>query len=71
MDKRKLSPIPKLSDEDDEIAERILSNVNRRIRTQLHQATIFKEVARRRSRLGTDIWKEVTRRELRVTKDSV
>ena len=68
MDKRRPSLIPELSDEDDKIAEKILPDVNRIVNTQLCQATIFKEVARRRTRLGTDIWKEVTRRDFRVTK---
>jgi len=36
--------------------------------TQLQRVSIVKEVARRRRRLGVDLWKEVIRREHRARK---
>lgn len=57
--------LPAVSDEADVAEERLPSEKEMTI-TKLRYLGIVKEVARRRRRLGTDLWKEVTRREHRV-----
>lgn len=68
MNKRKDSPSLALTSQDVEGREARSPHVKRMSLTQPCQISIVKEVARRRRRLGTDLWKKVIRREHRATR---